>query len=93
MSVFLTPSGLPFPKHSRLACLDTLGFDTPCFGYTLDKLTHRVDLPSFTPPSRMEARLNTFKSLLDILNNIVGIFDTNGKTDKVILDSDSLKVG
>ena len=50
--VFLTPSttndGLPFPKHSRLARLDTLGFDAPCFGYTLDKLTHRVNLSSFT---------------------------------------------
>jgi hypothetical protein len=47
--------GLPFPKHSRLARLDTLGFDAPYFGYTLGKLTHRVDLPSFTPPSKMEA--------------------------------------
>ena len=37
-----------FLKHSRLARLDALGFDTPCFSYTLIKLAHRADFISFT---------------------------------------------
>ena len=40
-----------FLKHSRLIRLDallTLGFDTPCFSYTLIKSAHCADLISLT---------------------------------------------
>ena len=49
----------------HLDALLTLGYDAHYFGYTLDKLTHRVNLSAFTPPSWREA-LPLHSSLLPI---------------------------
>ena len=45
-----------FLKHSRLTRLDALGFDTPCFSYTLIKLAHRADFISFTKKQTHEKK-------------------------------------
>ena len=58
-----------FLKHSRiirLGTLFTLGFDTPCFSYTLIKLAHCADFISFTKNRHIKRRDFALKQNLNL---------------------------
>ena len=57
-----------FLKHSRLVCLDALGFDTPCFSYTLIKLAHCANFISFTKKQTHKKERFYLKGKISTLN-------------------------